>query len=77
MNGWRVDTELRPDNTIHVWPDGPDLVDHYLGTDAQCICGPYLEEQPSGNVLVCHHSLDGRELSEPDHGGTAADERSR
>jgi hypothetical protein len=63
MSRWRVDLELQPDNTVHVWPDGPDHVDHDLD-GAGCICGPTLEEQSNGNVLVVHHSLDGRELTE-------------
>ena len=62
MTGWRYPTDVGPDRTVHVWPDGPDAVDHDL--DGPCICGPKLEEQPNGNVLVVHHSLDGRELTE-------------
>lgn len=30
-----------------------------------CVCGPRLEEQDDGRVLVIHHSIDGRELTEP------------
>jgi len=62
VTGWRYPTDVGPDRTVHVWPDGPDAVDHDL--DGPCICGPKLEEQPNGNVLVVHHSLDGRELTE-------------
>ena len=51
---WRVDVRIRPDRTVHVWPD-PDLITHDL-TGAACVCGPRLEEQGDG-VLVVHHSL--------------------
>ena len=60
---WHVDTTIQPDHTVHVWPD-TDLIDHDLGA-GPCVCQPLLEEQPSGHVMVCHHSLDGRELTEP------------
>lgn len=62
-HGWRVDEQVQPDNTLHVWPDGPDSVDHVLD-GAGCICGPRLKEQTNGYVLVVHHSLDGRENNE-------------
>lgn len=62
MSGWRVDSAIQPDNTVHVWPDGPDYVAHDLD-GAACICGPFLEEQANGWVMVVHHSLDGREMS--------------
>lgn len=54
--------------TIHVWPDG-DLVEHELSPT--CPCSPVeTEERTPGGVLTwlfTHSSLDGRELSEPDH----------
>jgi hypothetical protein len=67
---WRVDLQVQSDHTIHVWPDD-DIIEHDLGP-GPCICQPFLEEQPSGRVMVCHHSLDGRELAEPDHGQDTA-----
>jgi hypothetical protein len=56
-----VDTQVQPDRTIHVWPEG-DTIKHDIG-HGPCVCGPRLEEQPNGRVMVCHHSLDGRELA--------------
>lgn len=56
---WHVDTTIQPDHTVHVWPG----IEHDL--TRPCVCQPSLEEQPSGRVLVSHHSLDGRELTEP------------
>lgn len=65
MPGWRVDLEVQPDSTLHVWPDLEQHLEHDL-TGGACICGPALKEQANGVVLVTHHSLDGRELHEPD-----------
>lgn len=61
---WRVDEQPQPDGTLHVWPHD-DVVHHDLyGID--CICLPRTERH--GTVqLVVHGSLDGRELTEPDH----------
>lgn len=59
---WRVDDHVQPDATVHVWPDD-DLVDHDVD-GGPCPCGPTLEEQPNGTVLVTQHSLDGRERNE-------------
>lgn len=54
------------DWTIHVHPDN-DAIPHVL-TEG-CICGPTpeLHEAKDGgdNWLYIHHSLDGREASEP------------
>ena len=55
--GWRVDVEVQRDATVHVWPDA-DVVDHDL-RGAACVCGPDLEEQDNGRVLVTHHLLGG------------------
>lgn len=48
--------------TVHVYPVA-DLIEHELTADA-CVCGPRVEFP--GEMLVVHHSLDGRELREPD-----------
>jgi hypothetical protein len=50
--------------TIHSYPVN-DLIEHELRCDA-CVCGPELEYVDGGGLLVKHHSLDGRELHEPD-----------
>ena len=42
---------------IHVIPRA-DYIEH--DEDTECICGPKVEET-SNQVLVVHHSLDGRE----------------
>lgn len=47
----------------HVYPLN-DLIEHELVADA-CVCGPQVKYQDG--MLVLHHSLDGRELSEPDY----------
>lgn len=59
---WRYDLNVQSDSTVHVWPDS-DAVEHDLV--GVCVCGPRLVEQANGNVIVVHHSLDGREASEP------------
>lgn len=43
-----------------------DLMPHDLEGD-RCACGPDVEYLEDGCKLITHHSLDGRELSEPDH----------
>lgn len=50
---------------IHVIPVG-DLIDHDTSGE-ECICGPDAELIDTGVWLISHHSLDGRELGEPDH----------
>lgn len=54
--------------TVHVVPVN-DLVEHETDGD-DCVCGPDIEavRRDDGSVgwLVSHHSLDGRELREPD-----------
>ena len=55
-------------STVHVVPVN-DLVEHETDGD-DCVCGPDIEavRRDDGSVgwLVSHHSLDGRELREPD-----------
>lgn len=66
MPGWTVPVGL--DGTPHIVPMG-DLVEH-LHTD--CPCGPtdVPVERDDGSIgwYVRHHSLDGREHHEVDHG---------
>jgi hypothetical protein len=50
--------------TIHVVPID-DLVEHEL-SGLECVCGPDAELLDSGDWLVSHHSLDGREQYEPE-----------
>lgn len=47
--------------TYHVVPVD-DLVDHDLNDD--CVCGPTITFEEGAPVVV-HHSLDGREATEP------------
>lgn len=49
--------------TVHTYPVA-DCVVHSL--DEDCICGPGVEYLEDGKHVL-HHSLDGREHSEPDH----------
>lgn len=51
--------------TIHVHPVG-DLIEHELLSDA-CVCGPTVHLEDGAECVVVHHSLDGRELGEPDY----------
>lgn len=51
-------------STVHTVPIN-DLRDHDTRDD--CWCGPDIEYLDSGGKSVVHHSLDGREHSEPDH----------
>lgn len=48
---------------IHVFPLD-DLIDHVTDDPESCLCGPTVSEG-----VVKHHSLDGREFSEPDYQG--------
>lgn len=54
---------------MHVLPVN-DLIEHDNSGAIECPCGPTTEPvpRPDGSFgwLVTHHSLDGRELSEPD-----------
>lgn len=54
------------DGEQHVVPVG-DLIEHPLTDD--CLCGPRVEavqrEDGSTGWMYVHHSLDGRELTEP------------
>ena len=56
-------------DTVHVYPIN-DLVQHDTETD-ECICGPVTEavqrDDGSYGWVTKHHSLDGRELTEPDY----------
>ena len=58
---WRADVNIFA-KEIHVWPDS-DLIQHTL-RGADCVCGPRLEQQDNGKLMITHNSLDGRELSE-------------
>lgn len=49
---------------VHVIPRA-DYIEHEEETD--CVCGPRVEEN-SQQVLVVHHSLDGREFREKKNG---------
>ena len=59
---WRVDTQVQPDGTVHVWPVDDVILHDLNGTD--CVCGPQLEAGADGSWMVSHASLDGRELTE-------------
>lgn len=49
--------------TIHVEPIN-DVIEHNTASD-DCVCGPDIEYLENGGKLVTHHSLDGRENTEP------------
>lgn len=55
-------------NIRHVIPR-KDLIEHLTDKDGACVCGPPLEavirDDGSYGWLYVHHSLDGREKSEP------------
>lgn len=54
---------------IHIIPRS-DLIEHDTSCDDACLCGPTLEcvSTERGDAWrVIHHSLDGREHSEPHH----------
>lgn len=50
-----------------------DLIEHLADRDGSCVCGPTVEpvKRDDGSIawLWLHHSLDGREFSEPDYQG--------
>jgi hypothetical protein len=50
---------------LHVVPVD-DLVEHDIGEDGDCVCGPDVEFREDGEILYVHHSLDGRERFERD-----------
>lgn len=56
-------------NTMHVYPVA-DLIEHDV-EGGDCPCGPRTTpvERDDGSIgwVITHHSLDGRELNEPDH----------
>lgn len=58
---------------VHTFPEpgGPDLIEHDVEHQDACICGPTIEavfaDDGSCGWLYTHHSLDGRELREPDY----------
>lgn len=60
-------------DTVHVYPVG-DLIEHDVD-GGDCLCGPSTEPVPREDVsmgwVVTHHSLDGREFTEPDYTGPA------
>lgn len=68
--GWDTSATDTTGDEIHVMPIG-DLVEHE--TTSLCLCGPTGEiigpEDTGGRpaMMYIHHSLDGRELSEPDY----------
>lgn len=49
---------------VHVIPRA-DYIEH--DEDTECICGPRVDET-ANQVLVVHHSLDGREKREKSNG---------
>lgn len=53
-------------HTVHVWPIG-DLIDHEQSD--RCACKPTADVFATRNAALTyqyvHHSLDGRELTEP------------
>jgi hypothetical protein len=54
---------------VHVLPLD-DLVAHLEDDAGECPCGPRVEWVPNGDGdawVITHASLDGRELTEPDH----------
>ncbi len=57
--------------TVHVYPN-TDLIEHNTDSD-ECLCGPTTEAVPaedgSFGWVVKHHSMDGREFTEPDYAG--------
>lgn len=56
--------------TVHVFPLA-DLIEHEVDGEL-CVCGPHTEwlitQDGSTGKVITHHSLDGRELAEPDLG---------
>lgn len=65
--GWMTDKQRQPDGTLHVWPAG-DTLTHDIGA-GHCPCGPWYDDATPSAVIVVHHSLDGRERTEPDRVG--------
>lgn len=57
---------------VHTYPLG-DVIEHLVDKDGDCPCGPTVEpvtaDDGSVNWHYVHHSLDGREFSEPDYQG--------
>ncbi len=66
-SGWETIEGLTPGTAI-VHPLG-DLIEHDVDGEDRCVCGPTVEpaKRPDGSVgwVYVHHSLDGRERSEP------------
>jgi len=58
-----MDSEIP--TVAHVLPND-DLIEHDKsgGALCDCICGPHVEFQEDGSIVVVHHSLDGREEKE-------------
>lgn len=47
------------DDVVHVYPVG-DLRDHVIDNHGECWCGPTIQHEPDGTLII-HNSLDGRE----------------
>lgn len=52
-------------STYHVWPEN-DIIEHE--ESRECWCGPEVLVGDEGEILLVHHSLDGREVAEPSEG---------
>jgi len=58
-------------NHWHVYPD-KDRIEHDTESSGECLCGPtseLIETIGGDRWLHTHHSLDGREFTEPDYRG--------
>lgn len=61
--GWSAQTAYSPAGNMHVWPVD-DLIEHVLGDDERCICGPRVvmfTEEGESVYVITHHALDGRD----------------
>lgn len=54
---------------LHVYPVNDEIEHDITSTEPDCACGPTVrpEKREDGSVgwLIVHHSLDGRETTEP------------
>lgn len=54
---------------VHIRPANDDVEHDTSSTEPDCVCGPRVEpvqrEDGSFGWLIVHHSLDGRETTEP------------
>lgn len=64
MTGWALADRRNLDRTVHTFPV-EDQVRHDFSE--HCACGPRIVRYLNGARQIIHHSLDGRELAEPDH----------